>query len=126
MGRQTEVFALDQKLDAQSPHLMPSPSPTAEKESACRLIGLCQFHSIDRFRGRLIEIGRVAKKTIAIATAYPTRSAAIITPMTFSPLGNDSRWQRRTLWPRAQSELLALVFDVPRVTAPSLPELYKG
>jgi hypothetical protein len=30
------------------------------------------------WRGRLIEKGRDAKKTIAIATAYPMRSAAIV------------------------------------------------
>jgi hypothetical protein len=30
------------------------------------------------WRGRLIEKGRDAKKTIAIATAYPIRSAAIV------------------------------------------------
>jgi hypothetical protein len=42
------------------------------------MIGFAIFHSIDRVRGRLIEIGRDAKKTIAIATAYPIRSAAIV------------------------------------------------
>jgi hypothetical protein len=85
MGRRTKVLALDQKLDAQSPHPMPSSSPTAEKESACRLIGLCQFHSIERFRGRLIEIGRVAKKTIAIATAYPIKRRPSSSPNAFPP-----------------------------------------
>jgi hypothetical protein len=36
------------------------------------------FHSLGRVRVRLIEIGRDAKKTIAIATAYPIRSDAIV------------------------------------------------
>jgi hypothetical protein len=42
------------------------------------LIGLYHFSLHGHVRGRLIAIGRDAKKTIAIATAYPIRSAAIV------------------------------------------------
>jgi hypothetical protein len=41
------------------------------------LIDPCHL-SLHWRRGRLIEIGRDATKTIAIATAYPIRSAAIV------------------------------------------------
>jgi hypothetical protein len=45
----------------------------------------------DYVRGRLIEIGWDAKNTIAIATAYPIRSAAIVvSKITFSASYNDA------------------------------------
>jgi hypothetical protein len=45
----------------------------------------------DYVRGRLNEIGWDAKNTIAIATAYPIRSAAIVvSQMTFSAGYNDA------------------------------------
>jgi hypothetical protein len=79
----------------------------------------------DRFRGRLIEIGRDAKKTSAIATAYPTNSAAIVTPMTFQPLRNGTSRYGRRLWPMARANYYLEIFAVLRVTAPSRRELYK-
>lgn len=49
-----------------------------KRHQSRQLIGFCHFSLQDRARGRLIAIGRDAKKTIAIATAYPMRSAVIV------------------------------------------------
>jgi hypothetical protein len=63
---------------------------------SCQLIGFCHVplhvptlaYRLALWRGRLIEKGRDAKKTIAIATAYPIRSAVIVvSKWPFSQLG---------------------------------------
>jgi hypothetical protein len=49
-----------------------------QQQISNELIGFCHFHFLARLRGRLIEIGRDARKTIVIATVYPIKSAAIV------------------------------------------------
>ena len=44
----------------------------------------------DLWRGRLNKKGREAKKIIAIATPYPIRSAAIVSPNDLSATWNDT------------------------------------
>jgi hypothetical protein len=62
-----------------------------------QLIGFCHFHFLAWLRGRLIKIGRDAKKTIAIATAYPIRSLAIDISKCLSSTWQDAAGMGRKL-----------------------------
>ena len=71
------------------------------------------------WRDRLVENGQDAKKTIAIARTYPTRSAAIvISKLTFRPVERCRKKRRKTVTKGTMdSRALSVDFHLHSATA---------